>query len=265
MPRYSDEWVIDRVLFDYVSGGACACCGFQHFLPSGTAGLIEAVTDLESDAAAVEIEALDHHPWPSDLRDQVWADRVRLRQRLKREMRGWRDFWKEYGEGFRMWCYENADSVATLLRLRKSRVVEVLRENYKVHAAYAVVLCTVMEQVSFFHVTQYSPDGHGDVERAFESELFFDRDDGFLMEVVVDGEFQKEVLEVLLNRVESLGGPKLLEKGKSAVVELADDPDAPSFGFPAKSSFASDRRIIRLVIARIWAHILKEKYLDTVC
>ena len=58
MPRYKDEWVIDRVMFDFVSGGSCACCGFQHFLPNGTADLVDAISDLDTDQANQEKAAL---------------------------------------------------------------------------------------------------------------------------------------------------------------------------------------------------------------
>ena len=39
-------------MFDYVSGGSCACCGFQHlFLPNGVSDLVDAVSDLDTDQA----------------------------------------------------------------------------------------------------------------------------------------------------------------------------------------------------------------------
>lgn len=82
MPRYSDQWLIDRTLFDYVQGGSCACCSF-NFMPSGTAGLIQSLSEFETDSANNEVAALDKLPWPADMKDQVWMERVRLRQFCK--------------------------------------------------------------------------------------------------------------------------------------------------------------------------------------
>ena len=85
MPRFSDQWVVDRTLFEFATGGSCACCGFSHlFLPNGLKGLIDEVSDLETDAANNEFEAAQKSPWPPTMRDQVWADRVRLRHERER-------------------------------------------------------------------------------------------------------------------------------------------------------------------------------------
>jgi len=40
MPRFTDKWVLDKCMFDYVQGGSCACCGFTHlFNPGGIEGV----------------------------------------------------------------------------------------------------------------------------------------------------------------------------------------------------------------------------------
>lgn len=40
-PRFSDQWVVDKVMFDYVNGGECTCCGFAHiFNPQGLEGMV---------------------------------------------------------------------------------------------------------------------------------------------------------------------------------------------------------------------------------
>ena len=58
MPRFLDNWVVDRTMFEYVSGGTCACCGFPHLYPNGVTGLINSISDLETDAAQAEVSAL---------------------------------------------------------------------------------------------------------------------------------------------------------------------------------------------------------------
>ena len=65
--------------------------------------------------------------------------------------------------------------------------------------------------------------------------------------------------------MKTLGGPTLLERGKSTSNkdDDNDDPDGPALeSKSATPSFASDRRIIRLVIARIFADLLQAKFLE---
>jgi len=273
MPRFSDEWVLDRVLFDYVSGGSCACCGFQHLLPGGsTADLIGAVTDLETDQAAAEVAALQFHPWPVDLRDQIWADRVKLRQKLKREMPAYAEFWKMHGETFSEWCRENAvNKVQRLLQLPRSEVMETIQQKYGIHSAFGVVLCTVTEQVANFDLTKYPADARGDDgEVEFEENLQFGRRGGFTLRVLDEaGRMNPEVLQIWIKRMQTLAGPKLLGRTKKPSSNDEDDEDDEGDTDTAKpvtpaaaSSFASDRRIIRLLIARYWYDALMKSYLS---
>ena len=108
MPRFSDEWVVDRVLFDYVSGGSCACCGISHslFLPNGTKDYITNMTDLETDQMNTEMDivASDLHPWPKVLRDQIWCDRVKLKQKLKSTITKYTNFWSQHGMALPSGC-----------------------------------------------------------------------------------------------------------------------------------------------------------------
>jgi hypothetical protein len=297
MPRFTDEWVIDRVLFDYVAGGSCACCGLQHFLPNNTtADLIQCMSDLETDQAQQEVAALAFHPWPVELRDQIWADRVRLRQRLKRNAHVHVDFWKSHGTAFIDWCRRGTDNGnaeclqnhTRWLQLPRSEVMEYFREEYNIHSAFAVVLCTVLEQVAAFDLTQYPPDGRGEVELNFERILYHDRRGGFTISLLSttttsssssgDGRaWNEEHLNIWLERMKSLGGPKLLERGPPSTSTThnndakdgdaggdADDVDGPTGTSTAKSSFQSDRRIVRLLIARYWANIFQQKYLASI-
>lgn len=262
MPRFSDEWVIDRVLFDYVSGGSCACCGLQHFLPNGTADLINAVSDLETDQATQEVAALANHPWPPELRDQVWADRVRLRQRLKKENGKYESFWTEHGPAFRSWSkdQETVGKYKRWFQLPRSEIMELMRQKYKIHSAYGVVLCAVMEQVAGFELTKYPPDGRGDVELNFEGILKYDRRGGFTLVLTNDDVLLERNLDSWLARMESLGQAKLLERGKSPADSDEGDTDIAS-PQTARTSFQSDRRIVRLLIARFFADIHQEKFL----
>ncbi|KAG7372276.1 hypothetical protein IV203_018419 [Nitzschia inconspicua] len=239
MPRFSDQWLIDRTLFDYVQGGSCACCSF-NFLPNGTVGLIQSMSEFETDAADAEVSALDKLPWPPDMKDQVWIERVRLRQYCKGTMKMYKQFWNEHGEAFEVW----------FMRLPK--------ESLFAH----------------FQLTQYPADGRGNAEIGFEEILAFDRRGGFTIR-----DDSTSTREKWLARHKGLGGPKLLERKEKAPSRTnydSDDSEADndaSAGTPETNeispnetnidvpSFRSDRRIVRWMIARCFADTLQQAFL----
>ena len=119
-----------------------------------------------------------------------------------------------------------------------------------------------MEQVAAFNLTEYPPDGRGSMELDFEQKLLiYDRRGGFTLPMVSEeGILQEDLLEIWLRRMKALGGSVLLERGQSTKGEEGD-PDGPTSA-SARASFASDRRVIRLIIARIFADLLQEKFLE---
>lgn len=295
MPRFTDEWLIDRVLIDYMSGGACACCGLQHlFMPNGLQDLIHAVSDIETDQAAAAVAWSQQqqqtpnktNPWPEELQSQVWADRVKLRQLMKKEMTQHEQFWHEYGTEFVAWFEakttndgeDNDTSPPTVLQrifqLPKSEIMTVLQEKYNIHSAFGVVLCGILEQVAQYDLTAYPPDGKGTAELQFESILQFKKLQGGF---TLDRRQEENWKTIWLERMRTLGGPKLLMR-KHAAGKDKDDNDDDDEGeaddreteekAPASSNnksdagFASDRRIVRLMIARYWAELLQKRFLE---
>ncbi|CAB9502178.1 expressed unknown protein [Seminavis robusta] len=286
MPRFGDRWVVDRTLFEYVNGGSCACCGFNHFLPGGTKDMIHAMSDLETDAANAEVNALQASPWPANMRDAVWGDRLKLRHLMKKEMPKYATFWKEHAVELEEWCRSGADvmTLKKIFQMPRAEVTERVKNDYGIHSAFAVVLCTVVEQVANFPATQLPTDARGESETNFEQALVFDRRGGFTLKLKQkDGSLNTDVLQIWLYRMKSLGGPKLLERAppkKKVVADSSDeeeeddeDGDADAGGLkqqadpdedePASGpSFRSDRRIIRLLIARYWADQMMKKFLE---
>jgi hypothetical protein len=264
MPRFSDQWLIDRTLFDYVQGGSCACCSF-NFMPNGTAGLIQSMSEFETDAANAEVSALDKLPWPADMKDQVWMERVRLRQFCKSNMKVYRDFWKEHGEDYEAWFSELPPArLRTLFQLPRSEIVERLnQQNYHFHASFGTVLCAVTEQVAHFDITGYPVDGRGDAEVGFEGSLTFSRRGGFTLNNLESDQTKQH----WLLRHKTLEGPKLLERNTKKTSEdeeedgSDDDEDKPKTVVSPTPSFRSDRRIIRILIARHFADVLQRAYL----
>lgn len=266
MPRYSDQWLIDKTMFDYVQGGSCACCSGFLFMPGGTAGLIRSMSEFETDAANAEVSALEKLPWPQEMKDEVWKERVRLRQYCKKNMTDYKSFWEDHGEDYRVWFQElSKKRLCRFFQLARTEVMERLQQQkFHMHAAFGTVLCAVTEQVAHFKVTNYPVDGRGTAEIDFEDILVYDRRGGFTLR-----DASEETREKWLVRHKTLGGPKLLERNAKIVV---DSDDENSEGEEEKEeeisgtvsdvpSFRSDRRIIRLLIARAFADTIQEAFL----
>ena len=263
--------------------------------------MIMAMSDLETDAANAEVSALQQSPWPPNMRDQVWGDRLKLRHLMKKEMTAkYATFWKQHGTALAEWCRAQPPLVLQkIFQMPRTEITERVKTDYNIHSAFAVVLCTVVEQVANFPATQLPVDARGtNGEVAFEDYLVFDRRGGFTLKNLVvkqqpsaDGEgvatkvINDKVLQIWLDRMQSLGGPKLLDRAapvkrkKSSDDSSSDDEkedgdaddglktnkdedDAPDPNDPsAGPSFRADRRIIRLLIARYWADQMMAKFL----
>jgi len=267
--------------------------------------MINAMSDLETDTATQEINAAKASPWPPDMRDQIWSDRLLLRFKMKKDMKVYRSFL----EGVVMddinaptsnsnieevdkrdaipilhnFCTNELSpkELRQLFQLPRSELIEILNSKYKICGAYGVVFCTVSEQVVNSKVTGYGIDarhspGDDNSEEIFEKELKYKKvGPGFCLDITTqqddDGDdiVNEEVLNIFLQRMVSLAGPTLLnrapktshqnddngsdsDKDGSDGAEEEDEPNIPSF--------RSDRRVIRLFIARYWADRLIEKY-----
>jgi len=225
------------------------------------------MSEFETDAANAEVSALERLPWPPDMKDQVWMERVRLRQFCKSKMNVYADFWKEHGDAYSTWfCDLPAQKLRKLFQLPRAEIVERLKhQNFKMHASFGTVLCAVTEQVAHFEVTCYPPDGRGEAELGFEKCLSFDRRAGFTLTSVDSDETKRRWLA----RHKALGGPKLLERNPKRSSddddeeegENADIDDNQGASAGDTPSFRSDRRIVRLVIARHFADVVQRAYL----
>ena len=228
--------------------------------------MINAISDLETDAANAEIKAVATSPWPSDMREQVWSDRVRLRVKMKKEMSTHDSFWRQHGQSFGEWFVSLEPNVLKkVFQIPRSEVVERVNTHYGIHSAFGTVLSAVTEQVAHFQDTKYPTDGRGISEIAFEQALCYDRRGGFMLRIVDKvGTLQEDMLKIWLNRMASLGGPVLLERTpRKCADDVGADDAEEQIENAAKPSFRMDRRIVRLLIARYWATALMEKYSST--
>ncbi len=279
MPRFTDDWVVTKSLFEYTVGGACDCCAFPAlFHPGGLKGLISSVSDLETDAADAEIKATEQSPFPPEMREHIWADRVKVRFKMKKEMESYKEFLLEVDggeEGLMRWCKDvlGGKVLQRMFQMPRSEVSEILTNKYGICPAYLAIMSCVIEQVANFGLTKYDNDGRGEEEIAFEKMLTFNRRGGFMLGMVKDdAEIDEEVLLMFCSVMKTLGGPKLLQRGPSSTNRGddgeedggdgggADEPIKEDSKEGSGPSFRSDRRIARLIIARYWADQIISKY-----
>lgn len=182
-------------------------------------------------------------------------------------------------EGLIKWCLNDvgAKSLRRIFQMPRSEVTGILSNNYGICPAYGTVMCAVTEQVANFGITKYETDARGEIEIAFEKDLVFSRRGGFMLkiakpsadkpgELVID----EAVLKMFVAVIRGLGGPKLLNRGPSTSKNKQnqgqdEEKEDVKTGIEeeenvANPSFRSDRRIVRLVVARYWADQLINKY-----
>ncbi|KAL7504351.1 hypothetical protein ACHAXN_002027 [Cyclotella atomus] len=283
MPRYTDSWVLNNTIFIYLQGGgACICCAPQPLLFSPEKepvdAIIRSIDDLNQLEQEREVQAVKISPWDETMREQVWGDRGLLRWRMRKEMSSYQQFLVELcGQGadvesvvekgaiakLRDFCINHmtADELHDLFTLSRQELEDILKSRYKICSFYTIVFSTVAEQLENFHLTGIgldAPENQDNItEVQFERELRFDRRRGFCIDAVnKSGDeyvIHESVLMNFLQRMVSLAGPTLLQ----CSISSTSDEKCSSSNDP---SFRSDRRVIRLIIARYWADKLIQRY-----
>jgi hypothetical protein len=163
MQRFRDEWVYDKVMFDFTSrSGGCSCCSMQHV----NLGLINQCSDMD---AAEAVAQDDECPWPEEIKLAVWSDRVSLRKKLKADRPRYAEFWTQYGDDFAQWLSTvPLDQLKQICLVPTAEFRQYLATEYRCSGAFQVLTCAVMEQVRNFRATGYEADGNSPAERAFE-------------------------------------------------------------------------------------------------
>jgi hypothetical protein len=122
---------------------------------------MQACSDLETDDGKKEVQS----PWPVFMKNEIWSDRVKIRNMMKKEMARFAEDLEEHGEGMvEHLCNIPANSLTRLFQLPRDELSEIIQEKYDVRGAFLVVFCAVVEQVANFPVTGYSNDGRGEEE-----------------------------------------------------------------------------------------------------
>ncbi|CAM9577041.1 unnamed protein product [Chrysoparadoxa australica] len=247
--RFTDQWVVDKTLFEYLNAGSCSCCGAVHAMQD-MASLITSCSDLETDDGRRERRS----PWPQKMAREVWAARVKLRKVLKEDMPRYREWWETDQEAFTKWWGDITEQrKSSLLQISVDEIGAILSKRYKLQGAYAAVLCSVIEQIKHFTVTGIKGDGRTRPELEFEDIL---REEGGLFRVEDTGALNADVFLALCKQ---LGGPKLLPRREASPKGEVDDYGHLEEANEAQS-FRGDRRILRLIMLRCFVDACQKAF-----
>ena len=250
--------------------------------------LIHSLEDLNAHDKERELRALKDVPWDDDMRGQVWGDRGLLRWKMKKEMAGYRAFLERLcveGEVVTSdddvitsvqhqnrlvsrltdFCRESMTprQLYDIFQISRQDVISILQTKYKICSFATVVFCAVSEQLEHFNVTGLGIDAPNDgsvtsqSEVDFEKDIQFDSKRGFYINIATisgnsdDNEYtiNNLVLEHFLHRMVTLAGPTLLTCSDKNNSNNSNEP-----------RFHSDRRIIRLIIAKYWAEKIIDRF-----
>lgn len=248
MPRFTDEWLYERVMFDYTTGGgasACACCQYnpdgEEYKPAtplawfgGWRSFVDAIPDLPQENA-------EDFEWPQ--LESVWADRVKIRHKLllrQRELVGQDD------GGFQKWLEESRlgvpnENTMTLggnssytMTIPREPFFEWIVTGFNIHTIYSHIIYVSMEQVAHFHLTKYADEGD-DMERTWQHCIRWKEHDSFVISL----------------------HPSML--GRYQI--LRSQGDKHWMEGPSRNPTESDRRLVRLLMAQYVASQLHAEYM----
>ncbi|CAM9498650.1 unnamed protein product [Ectocarpus sp. 12 AP-2014] len=255
--RFTDAWVVDRTLFEHLSGGACSCCGLSHH---NLAAFMQDCSDIETDDGRKERKS----PWPPAMSDEVWTARVKLRAAMKGEMPRYHEFWGKHAQIFSEWWTRlPAEEKRRTLSMPVDEVPVTFQGKYDLRGAYFVVINAVNDQLRNFQKTGIKGDGRTAAELSFEEGLKVHRG------AYLGGAFVKDTqADRFYDMCRQVGGPRLLpskprdygtatpskqesstssaEDSTNERVDFAEIGSAETEG----QSFRADRRLIRLVVFR---------------
>ncbi|CAM9476639.1 unnamed protein product, partial [Pylaiella littoralis] len=255
--QFTDAWIVDRALFEHLSGGACSCCGITR---QERGALMQGCSDIETDDGRQEGKS----PWPAAMSDAVWTARVKLRAIMKEDMPQYNEFWEKHAQGFSTWWKGlSAAERREILSMPVNEVSAAFQGKYDLRGAYSVVMSAVNEQVRNFDKTGIKGDSRTAAELSFEESLKVDRG-AYVGKMFVSDTHAKQFFDLC----KQVGGPRLLPskpRGRGADLSLESNGPVASVHRPSSQdvnnvevdatktegqSFRADRRLVRLVVFR---------------
>ena len=170
--RFTDEWLIDAALYTHFKG--VPCCSPASVTPEEVSETVASCVGLCSDVPTFEMcKEVLVAPWPEDIKDELWRDRVLFRRVLFRTRA--------------QLCQASTHTRATLVsRLRElaetSSVSSLLIDDDRLSTLkarlskhfpsfYGAVLTHMLTQLSSFSLTGLDADGVHDAELLWEDAL----------------------------------------------------------------------------------------------
>ncbi|ETV78204.1 hypothetical protein, variant 1 [Aphanomyces astaci] len=263
---FQDAWVVDKTMFDYVSqGGGCACCGITNAMMNWDK--FQQCSDWDTDDEHRELFS----PWPTFIHEDVQTQRCIIRASMKQQLSSYASFRATHGDSFKSWLAALPLSAKQrAFQVPESEVLHyVAAHDCNVHGPYGIVLNAVTDQIKQFHATNYL-DGRHPAEIYLEKHLHYEKG-----AFTVSSTFMASA-EPFLSCLSYLGGPRLFptppnppdeEDGGNTTTPSTLEPPvkgSTSTVDHVVQSFRSDRRLLRLVIVRSFADILRRKYLRDV-
>lgn len=171
--RFNDEWVQEKVLFDFVmNNGGCSCCGVCH--SDLQKNYISSCSDLDTVEAANENEECI---WPPEIKTSIWADRVAIRKEMKSRKVEYKALLAQQGNAFRNWYTGLAlESKRNCFAMSASDFKSCFTK-FNIAGPFSILLCTVLEQIKNFPETKYAADANSACELSFELGLRLEKDE----------------------------------------------------------------------------------------
>jgi hypothetical protein len=230
-------------------------------------GLISSISDLEADVARMEMN--EDSLFPPEIKEAIWSDRVRVRFRMKKDIATYSTFYNETLNSdiskLKQFCLElGPERLKEIFQMTKEQVKDITSNKYKISPSYCSIISAVLEQVANYHMTNYEMDSRCKEEELFERILCYDKTNQFMLHILKvnnDNEYHPQIDEIVLDKFMSvismwLTGPKLLRKGPSLESNVDIKRACKKHGL----RFRSDRRLVRLIIARYWTDCIMDQY-----
>lgn len=253
--RFSDAWVIEKVLFDFVmTQGGCICCGLVHSALSSDA---ENIIDNCSDINTVQGDEMkSKNYFPTAIADSIWQDRMNMRLSLKQIKK----------QKYEMIDVDNlCKKVKEIDEVKLKRlgiipfedIMDSFAQTFNFEYSYMSLLKSLCLQIANFKATKYNLDSASSFEKSFEEILTVKRN-AFIIppEFCKLGAFKEFCKQ--LQSDHNLPGPESEMNDKDTDLEecasMSDDenmdvPDSDQAPVDDEErSFKSDRRLLRLWI-----------------
>lgn len=92
--------------------------------------------------------------------NEVWEDKIKIRQRLKLESKKYQKFWAEHEKEFRLfWAQMPIENKRKLFQMPQEELHSMIAQENDFKEAYRVLMLALVEQLRYWEKTLYPSDG----------------------------------------------------------------------------------------------------------